>query len=128
MREANKLALAAKLNPTSDVAPYRAGLMATRPTLLGAPVATSLTFPSDKVYLLDAEAIALAGGTPQWEVSDQATLHEESETPLPINAGTPAVPVRSLFQTHSAAVKAVYEIGWAPLRPHPIQELTAVAW
>jgi hypothetical protein len=89
-------------------------------------VSSSLTFPSDNVYLVDAEAIAFAGGTPTWEVSDQATLHEESETPLPV--GGAAAPVRSLFQTHSAAVKAVYEISWAPLRSRPIQALTAVAW
>jgi hypothetical protein len=128
MSEANRISLASRGNVLSDAYPYRAGLIGSRRTLLDIPVATSLTFPSDVVYLIDAEAIAFAGGTPQWEVSDQATLHEESETPLPINAGTPAAPVRSLFQTHSAAVKAVYEISWQALRSHPIQELTAVAW
>ena len=115
-----------------QVTPIRAGLAASQPTLLNIPVASTLTFASDVVYLVDAEAIAFAGGTPRWEVSDQATLHEESETPLPIaTPGAPATvaaPTRSLFQTHSAAVKAVYEISWAPLRSRPIQELTAVAW
>jgi hypothetical protein len=52
------------------VAPYREGLSRARPVLLGIPVASSFTFPSDVVYLVDAEAIAFAGGTPQWEVSD----------------------------------------------------------
>jgi hypothetical protein len=42
--------------------------------------------------------------------------------------GTVATPVRSLFQTHSVAVKAVYEISWLKLRPHTVQELTGVAW
>jgi hypothetical protein len=99
MSEANRLALAAKLNQTSDVAPYRAGLVSARPTLLGIPVASSLTFPSNVVYLVDAEAIAFAGGTPQWEVSDP--LHEESEAPLPLVTAGPviAAPMRSLFQT-----------------------------
>jgi hypothetical protein len=62
MSEANRLALTAKLNPTSDVAPYRARLMAARPTLLGIPVASSLTFLST---WFTCNAIAFAGGTLQ---------------------------------------------------------------
>ena len=65
-------------------------------------------------------------------MSDQATLHEESQTPLPITTpsapATVAAPVRSLFQTQSVAVKAVYEISWLKLRTHAVQELTGVAW
>jgi len=55
-------------------------------------------------------------------------------TVLPISTGASgagaitAAPVRSLFQTHSAAVKAVWEIDWAVLRVGAVQTITAVAW
>jgi len=126
------MALEGKANTLGDVYPYRADLRRTPPLLLGFPLPSSLTFDNSRVLLVDAANVAFAGGAPAWEVSDQATIHEETETPLPISTpGTPATvaaPVRSLFQTHSAAVKAVYMVSWGALRPRPIQELTAVAW
>lgn len=108
--------------------PGMANIGAANGSLKGYPVFMSPSIPDNMVFFLDAARIAFAGGTPAWEVSDQATIHEETETPLPINAGTPAVPVRSLFQTHSAAVKAVYELSWLGLRTGAVQILTAVNW
>lgn len=108
--------------------PGMGNIAAPTATLKGFPALMSPSIPDDMVFLLDCARIAFAGGTPSWEVSDQATIHEETQTPVPINAGTPAVPVRSLFQTHSAAVKAVYELSWLILRPGAVQILTGVNW
>jgi hypothetical protein len=109
-----------------------ANIGAAQGTLKGYPVFMSPSIPDDMVFLLDAARIAFAGGTPAWEVSDQATIHEETETPLPITTpgapATVAAPVRSLFQTHSAAVKAVYELSWLQLRVGAVQILTGVDW
>ena len=110
--------------------PGMANIGAATATLKGFPAYMSPSIPDDMVFLLDAAAIAFAGGTPAWEVSDQATIHEETATPLPIVTPGPAIatPVRSLFQTHSAAVKAVYELSWLALRVGAVQILTGVAW
>ena len=101
-------------------------------TLYGFPVYAGLAMPTASLFLIDAPYVAFAGGAPSWEVSDQATIHEETQTPLPIGtAGAPATvaaPVRSLYQTHSAAVKAVFELSWLILRPGAVQQLTGVTW
>jgi hypothetical protein len=107
-------------------------------SLAGIPVIASTTVPADKVVLADAAELAFAGGAPTFEGSTEATIHEDSGAPnanmvtgatvLPINSGTPATPVRSLFQTHSAALKAVWEIDWTVVRPGAVQVLTGVAW
>jgi hypothetical protein len=98
--------------------------------LLTVPVASSLSFPGYQVFLVDAEAVAFAGG-PEWSVAKHVTLPEESKTPVPIGTAsvpaTVAAPTRRLFQTKTAAAKAVHTISWTPLRSHPIQVLTAVA-
>jgi hypothetical protein len=72
-----------------------------------------------------------------------ATLHYDSGAPnadhvtgasvLPLvtgaaGAGVVATPARSLFQTHSAAVKAVWEVDWAVLRAGAVQTITGAAW
>ncbi|MNW13816.1 hypothetical protein D3C71_2118640 [compost metagenome] len=85
------------------------------------------------MYLVDAASVARSLPAPEFSVSTEATIHEEDTTPLPIvdNAGTPVVahPVRSLFQTYSAALRAVYnELSWAVLRPNPVVVITGVAW
>src|SRR4051812_9120722 len=64
------------------------------------PIIDSGTVPMGTVILVDAADFVTAGGdAPRFEVSDQATLHMEDTTPLPIgSAGTPptvAAPVTS---------------------------------
>jgi len=95
-------------------------------TLKGFSVATSSKFPVDQILLVDADAIFFVGGAPEFEMSTEATLHEENTTPLQI--GAPATPVRSLFQTNSAALRMIQEVSWDDLRVGAIQQLTAVAW
>ena len=134
MNTLNAAALGAVTWPLG--APVNAGMQnavaANGGTLKGIPVFAGHAVPVDAVFLIDAANVVFAGGTPMWEVSDQATLHEETQTPLPIVAGaapgTVANPVRSLFQTHSAAVKAVYELSWLILRDGAVQVLTGVTW
>jgi HK97 family phage major capsid protein len=99
-------------------------------TLMGYPVVTSTNVPSAVVFLIDAAEVAFAGGAPRFMGTEVATIHEEDTTPLPIidDAAAPAKPVRSLFQTNSAALRCVWELDWAALRPGAVQTLTAVAW
>jgi hypothetical protein len=95
-------------------------------------VADSIYFPADQVLLIDADAIFMAGGAPEFVMSSEATLHEENTTPLPIGtAGTPAVvaaPVRSLYQTNSQALRMLQDLSWLMLRDGAVQQITAVDW
>jgi hypothetical protein len=100
-------------------------------TLLGIPVITSTTVPAATVYLVDGAEVFFAGGAPTFMGSDVATIHEEDTTPLPIVGAAKtdvANPVRSLFQTNSAALRCMWNIDWAVARPGAVQALTAVAW
>lgn len=123
MNGVNRLALDSLMTDLG-VFPYRADVR--RGVLKGYPIASSVFVAEDQILLVDAANIGFVGGAPEWEVSDQATLHEETETPLQVGGAT--TPVRSLFQTHSAAVKAVYELSWLKLRDAAVQQLTAINW
>lgn len=100
--------------------------------LAGYPVVTSTRLDPTIVLLIDFANYTFALGTPQFEATTVATLHEEDTTPLPLaNTGTLVVaqPQRSLYQTYSWALRLIMDADWAKLRPiGPVQELTAVAW
>lgn len=100
--------------------------------LFGAPVVTSTTVPAGVVFLIDASEVAYAGGTPRFLGSDVATIHEEDTTPLPIVDGgaTPktASPVRSLYQTNSAALRMTMDLDWTILRAGAVQTITGAAY
>lgn len=100
--------------------------------LIGIPVVVSTNVPSAVVFLIDAAQIAFAGGAPRFLGTEVATIHEENASPLAIGtAGTPntvAAPVRSLFQTNSAALRTVWELDWAVLRTGAVQTITSAAW
>jgi hypothetical protein len=130
MNKANAAKLASLMFATGGA--VYPGLSAAGGTLKGYSVAVSHFFPTTEVLLVDGDAIFMAGGAPEFEMSTEATLHEENTTPLPIGTtGTPAVvaaPVRSLYQTNSAALRMIREVSWDDLRDGAVQQLTAVAW
>jgi HK97 family phage prohead protease len=93
----------------------------------------SATVPADTVIALDAtDFVSTTGDTPEFDVSDQATLHMEDTTPLPIvgGGGTPvtASPVRSLWQTASIGVRMIWDINWAMRRAGMVAKVSAVTW
>jgi HK97 family phage major capsid protein len=100
--------------------------------LAGLPVITSTNIAADKVWLVDGAGLYFAGDVPTFLGTEEATLHEEDTTPLPIgSAGTPAVvaaPVRSLYQTNSAALRVVWEVDWQMVYDGAVQVLTGVTW
>lgn len=100
--------------------------------LLGYPVVRSLNVPAAIVFLVDAGEIPFAGGAPRFLGSDVATLHEEDTTPLPIaSPGAPATvaaPARSLYQTNSAALRAVWKVDWTNLVTGAVQTITGAAY
>lgn len=103
--------------------------------LAGYQVVTSTQFDPAIVLLVDFAHITFALGSPAFEASTVATIHEEDTTPLPLSTGTSgatavtAAPVRSLYQTNSWALRLLLDADWAKLRAvGPVQELSAVAW
>lgn len=138
MNTARAWAVAFARTPTGDPAFPDMSKESGSGSIAGVPVVTSTTVPPDVVLLVDAAELAFAGGAPTFEGTDVATIHEESGDPntdmvtggavLPIVDGATADPVRSLYQTHSAALKAVWEIDWTVVRPGAVQVITGVAW
>jgi HK97 family phage prohead protease len=100
-------------------------------TLNGYPIIDSGTVPLNTVAIIDAADFVTAGEeAPRFEVSDQATLHEEDTTPLPIVAsgGTAASPVRSLWQTDSLALRMIYRLNWTMRRTGMVAWVQNVTW
>jgi len=104
------------------------------PKLMGYPVVTSITVPADLVFLIDAAELAFAGGAPRFSYSDQAAIVEQDGLPLTngvqaavqtLDAGVPA---RSLWQTYSGGIRALWTVSWARMREHSVQVITDVAW
>lgn len=93
----------------------------------------SATVPDKTLIAVDAtDFVSTTGDTPEFDVSDQATLHMEDTTPLPIvgSGGTPvtASPVRSLWQTASIGVRMIWDINWAMRRAGMVAAVAAVTW
>jgi hypothetical protein len=117
--------------PNTGVFPWKAELAVGR--LNNWPVIDSGTVPPHTVVLLDAADFVTVGGDgPRFEISDQATLHEEDTAPAPIIAGpapgTPAVPVRSLWQTDTLALRMIQRLNWTVRRPGMIAAVTGATW
>jgi HK97 family phage major capsid protein len=113
------------------VFPFKAEIEGGR--LMGYPVITSPTVPTTMVILLDAaDFVSLTGDDPRFELSDQATLHMEDTTPLPISTtgapNTVAAPVRSMFQTDSIALRMIMPMNWAMRRTGLVSWVTGVTW
>lgn len=91
-------------------------------------VSTSAT--AARIIAIDAEDFATAtGDTPEFDVSEQATLHM-SDAPGEIvsAAGSVSDPIRSMFQTNSLALRMVLPLTWKMRRSGMIQYIDSVSW
>jgi len=104
---------------------------------LGVTFLQSTTVPAGMVIAVDAADFASAAGdSPEFDVSDQATIHEEDVAPLPIVGGTVqppvigsiAAPVRSLWQTASIGVRMLLDMNWAMRRTGMVAWMSPVVW
>jgi hypothetical protein len=94
-------------------------------------VIESANVPLGMVIALDAADFVSAGSeSPRFEVSDQATLHFDDTSPQDITGGTPspAVPVRSMFQTDSMALRLVWPMNWLLRRTGMVSWVSSVTW
>ena len=101
---------------------------------LGVSFIQSPNVPADTVIAIDAADFASAtGDVPEYDISDQATIHEEDTAPLPLTTGAQgaavaATPTRSLWQTASIGVRMLLDCNWAMRRPGMVQVIEGVVW
>jgi HK97 family phage prohead protease len=84
-----------------------------------------------RLVALRASDFAGAGGNPDFDVSEQATIHMEDTTPLEIVSGTgptTADPVRSLWQTNSIGVRMMMDVSWVMRRTGMVQWVNGTSW
>jgi HK97 family phage prohead protease len=104
-----------------------------RGTLNNIPIIDSANVPAKTVILIDAaDFVSVGGDAPRFEISDQATIHEEDTNPLPLvgpgSPGTVAAPQRSLFQTDSLALRLVLPLNWLQRRAGTVAWTQNVTW
>lgn len=103
------------------------------PALRSITVIASTTVPATMLIMVDAADFAsVTGDTPEFDVSDVATIHEEDTTPLAIGtAGAPATvaaPTRSLWQTASIGIRMLLDMNWSMRRTGMVSWMTGVTW
>lgn len=95
-------------------------------------VVKSTSATSGRLIAVRASDFATAlGDAPDFEVSNQATVHMEDATPLEIVSGTgptTADPVRSFWQTDTMGVRMVMEVNWKMLRSGMVSWIDTTTW
>lgn len=98
--------------------------------MAGFTVLTSTSATANRLIAVDAEDFATAtGDTPEFDVSDQATLHmSDAPGELVTAAGTVNDPMRSLYQTNSLALRMILPITWKMRRTGMVQWIDTTTW
>lgn len=70
------------------------------------------------IAIRNSDLATAMGDSPEFDVSEQATIHMEDTTPLEIVSGSPTVadPVRSLWQTGSTGIRMMMDVAWVMAR------------
>lgn len=126
MNPAQGLALSMMPGPDGVIGSFM-GAIRDRVTFL-----ESTTIPSGRLIALRASDFATAlGDAPEFDVSEQATVHMEDTTPLEIVSGTgptTADPVRSFFQTATIGVRMLMDVSWKMRRSGMVQWIDGTSW
>lgn len=110
----------------------------------GYPFIASTNVPANTIIAVRyADFLSSTADSPEWDVSDVATLHEDdgsypadqamrpgTSTVLPIvdGAGVAAKPQRSLWQTASIGIRMLLGMDWAMRRSGMVQVINNVTW
>ena len=112
--------------------------------IAGIPFIESTNVSTTAVHMIrTADFASASDDTPEFDISDVATIHEEdggypadnamrdgTSTVLPIvdDAGVAAQPVRSLWQTASIGIRMLQDIDWAMRRAGMVSSVNAITW
>lgn len=108
-------------------------------------IASTSVDPTDLLLLRAADFATAAGDTPEFDVSDVATIHEDDGSypateaiPIPgsvlpiatgaAGAGVVATPVRSLWQTASIGIRMLLDMDWAMRRAGMVAQIEDITW
>jgi HK97 family phage major capsid protein/HK97 family phage prohead protease len=82
------------------------------------------------IAIRNSDFCTALGDAPEFDVSEQATVHMEDTTPLEIVAGTPttADPVRSFYQTATIGVRMLMDVSWLMRRSGMVQWINGTSW
>jgi hypothetical protein len=92
-------------------------------------VATNVT-AGRLIALRNSDFATALGDAPEFDVSEQATVHMEDTTPLEIvsTAPTTADPVRSFFQTATMGIRMLMDLSWTMRRTGMVQWINGTSW
>jgi hypothetical protein len=90
----------------------------------------SLALPAKTVVAVEKSSfVSGLDGIPRFETATGATLHYEDTTPKDIvSGGTPATPVKSLFQVDVVALRMVLFAAWGMRNPAHVAIMSGVSW
>lgn len=95
-------------------------------------IVESTNVPANRLIALRNSDFATAmGDAPEFDVSEQATVHMEDTTPLEIVSATgptTANPVRSFFQTATIGVRMLMDVSWKMRRTGMVQWIDTTTW
>lgn len=83
------------------------------------------------IAMRNSDFATALGDAPEFDISDQATIHMEDTTPLEIVSGTgptTADPVRSLWQTATTGIRMLMDITWKMRRTGMVQWIDTTTW
>ena len=95
------------------------------------PIVGSTALPTGTVAVVEVGSFVSGfNPVPEFRASDQTSYHMEDTSPQDITGGTPspAVPVRSMFQTDSLALKMDLWAAWGLRADGHVQFTSGVSW
>jgi len=126
MNPAQGLALSMMPGPDGVIGSFM-GAIRERVTFL-----ESTNITAGRLIALRAADFATAlGDAPEFDISEQATVHMEDTTPLEIVSATgptTANPVRSFFQTATVGVRMLMDVSWKMRRSGMVQWIDGTSW
>ena len=126
MNPAQGLSLSMMPGPDGVIGSFM-GAIRDRVTFLESTTATA----GRLIALRNSDFATALGDAPEFDVSEQATVHMEDTTPLEIVSGTgptTADPVRSFFQTATIGVRMLMDVSWKMRRSGMVQWIDGTSW
>lgn len=83
------------------------------------------------IAIRNSDLATAMGDMPEFDISEQATIHMEDTTPLEIVSGTgptTADPVRSLWQTNSIGIRMMMDVSWVMGRTGMVQWINGTSY
>jgi hypothetical protein len=83
------------------------------------------------IAIRNSDFATAIGDAPEFDMSEQATIHMEDTTPLEIVSGTgptTADPVRSLWQTNTMGIRMLMDVSWVMARPSMVQWINGTTY